>query len=223
MTKDYLTVEYNESERPLTDYPEKLAKYLFEKHAMQSGQRLLEIASGRSELASAFSSLGLNVLATDGSPEAEIYAKNHGIDFKSLIIESNKPMEFESNEFDIVFCKSFIEHLHEPLSFFTEVHRILRPGGMAIFLTPDWEANYKIFFDDVTHVQPFTQVSLKQILDLSGYKSISTYRFRQLPQTWKWPFLNLVCRTVTPFTSSRSKHKFLRWSRELMLSGVGYK
>jgi hypothetical protein len=48
--EDYISVEYNDEKRPQTSYPAKLAKYLFIRFKMQTGQSILEVGSGRSEL-----------------------------------------------------------------------------------------------------------------------------------------------------------------------------
>jgi SAM-dependent methyltransferase len=41
---------------------------------------------------------------------------------------------------DVVMSRSVMEHLADPSSVFAEVHRLLRPGGWFIFLTPNlWD------------------------------------------------------------------------------------
>lgn len=41
------------------------------------------------------------------------------------------------NSVDIFFCGECIEHVEDTPAFLTEVHRVLRPGGTAIFTTPN--------------------------------------------------------------------------------------
>ncbi len=79
------------------------------------------------------------------------------------------------------------------------------------------------FFDDVTHKTPFTEVSLEQITRMAGFEDVKAYSFRQLPITWKYPFINFISSIIAPFVPVRSTNKFLRWSRELMLIGYGIK
>jgi hypothetical protein len=90
-------------------------------------------------------------------------------------------------------------------------------------LVPDWESNYKIYFDDFSHRTPFTKVSLHDLLKMTGFVETSAVRFRQLPIVWKWPIINVFCAAIAPFVPIRSKIKFLRWSRELMIIGSGRK
>ena len=101
--------------------------------------------------------------------------------------------------------------------------RVLKKGGLLITLTPDWESNYKKFYDDFTHRSPFTTISLKDVYELNNFKDVNTFKFRQLPIVWKYPLLNYFCSFISIFIPVRVTNKFLRWSRELMLIGVGRK
>jgi SAM-dependent methyltransferase len=130
---------------------------------------------------------------------------------------------YPSNEFDFVFSKSLVEHLNNPLPYFEEAYRILKPGGILITMVPDWEANYKTYFDDFTHRTPFTRISLNDAYLMANFEGVTVERFRQLPIVWRFPILNIFCALITPFIPVRTKIKFFRWSRELMLVGSGRK
>jgi cyclopropane fatty-acyl-phospholipid synthase-like methyltransferase len=222
--KDYLEVEYNLEKRPLTTYPAKLAKHIFTKFDLQKGEEILEVGSGRSELLEHFKNLGLITYAIDSASSAESYAKSVGAKFEKFeISKTNKEHPFENKKFDIIFSKSFIEHLEHPLEYFNWAYESLKPGGKFINLTPDWEANYKIFFDDVTHVKPFTTITLNQALEFSNFKDIKVFRFRQLPSTWNNKTVNLIARLSALVAHHRTKNKWFRWSRELMIGSIGTK
>ncbi len=47
--RDYVEVVYNEQDRPLTTYPQQLAKYLFERFGLRGGDKLLDIGCGHRE------------------------------------------------------------------------------------------------------------------------------------------------------------------------------
>ena len=133
------------------------------------------------------------------------------------------PLPFENDTFNYVYNKSFLEHLWYPDRFMQEAFRILKPGGSLISLVPDWESNYKTYFDDYTHRTPFTIISLEKIYRISDFTQVKAVKFRQIPLVWKYPALNLICATISPFIPVRTKKKTYRWSRELMLVASGIK
>lgn len=223
MSRDYLEVEYSLTSKPKTQYPGLLAAEVASRWDLKRGDSLLDVACGRAEMSAGFTALGLAVTAVDASPEARAYAESAGATFVAHSVDTNAPIPVQDNSFDVIFCKSFVEHLREPVAFAEDCFRILRPGGKVVFLTPDWEANQKIFFDDVTHVTPFSRTTMRQVLELSGFDCLASYRFRQLPITWRSPSVNIISAAVAPFVPSRTTQKFFRWSRELMLAGVGLK
>ncbi|MEA1956698.1 MAG: class I SAM-dependent methyltransferase [Campylobacterota bacterium] len=211
---DYLNVVYSEENTPYTDYPKQLAKYLFDAFEMKRNHKMLEIGCGRGEMLRNFKELGLDVKGIDLSPKAPEFNKD--IDIKVGNVEEEK-LPYEDNSFDIVYSKSVLEHFYYPERYIKEVYRVLKPKGLILTLVPDWEANYKTYFDDYTHRTPFTSVSLNDILEIHNFKDVNVYKFRQLPLLWKYPFLNYFSAAISPFIPVRTKIKFLRWSRELML------
>jgi len=44
---------------------------------------------------------------------------------------------YEANRFDVVFSDNVLEHLDQPLEVFREVARVLKPGGVFLFKTPN--------------------------------------------------------------------------------------
>lgn len=217
---NYVSVIYDKNIRPLTSYPEKLSKYLFKKYSMNSGNLFLEPGCGRGEFLHEFKKLGLNTFACDLSKEACLDYKDQRVDLVNI---ENETLPYSDNFFDFIYTKSVLEHLHSPVHFLKECFRVLKPGGRVVFLVPDWESNYKIYFDDFTHVTPYTLISLSDALKMAGFTDCNVEKFRQLPLNWKYPSLNVVSKLIAPFVPNRSKVKFFRWSKELMLLGSGKK
>ena len=220
---DYLTVVYGEGVRPYTDYPSKLSTYLFERFKMKPGMTILEPGCGRGEFLRVFKSLGMEAKGLDRSEETRELLSEDSIELTVCDVESNAGLPFSNDSFDIIYNKSFMEHLHNPEVFLHEAFRVLKPGGMILCLIPDWESNYKTYFDDFTHRTPFTKPSLEDILKMCDFENINVNKFRQLPIVWKYPILNYFCAAISPFIPIRVENKFLRWSRELMLVGCAYK
>ncbi len=217
---DYLSAEYSKDRRPYTAYPEKLCAWLFRTFRMKAGMKMLEAGCGRGEFLSHFKNLGLEVCGIDASPAAAEYV--HGIPVSICDIEKER-IPFDDESFDIVYSKSLIEHFIDPEKFVGEAYRVLKPGGMLLTLVPDWESNYKIYFDDYTHRTPFSTAALELLYRVGGLEGTRVMKFRQLPIVWEYPALNMLCSLIAPFVPVRTKTPFLRWSRELMLAGIGRK
>jgi 2-polyprenyl-3-methyl-5-hydroxy-6-metoxy-1,4-benzoquinol methylase len=221
---DYLEIEYSKEKRPLTDYPRKLAIHLFESLSWKAGESLLEFGSGRAELLSHFTELGLVTFAVDSSESSATFAEMAGARFKLLSFRDIESINsLQESEFDIIFSKSFVEHISNPLEFSLACFKLLKPGGLLVTLTPDWESNQKIFYDDLTHIKPFTKVAMQQFLDYGNFTDIEVRTFRQLPSTWDNKFINVLASITAHVSKPRAKNKWMRWSRELMILGVGRK
>ena len=63
--------------------------------------------------------------------------------------------------FDVIYSKSVIEHFYYPEKILKEAYRVLKPGGIIITLTPDWEFIYKSFYEDFTHRTPLPHYPLE--------------------------------------------------------------
>lgn len=98
-------------------------------------------------------------------------------------------------QFDIVFSKSVLEHLQgEGTKGFV---RILKEnigrGGVGFVLLPDWKTCMDVFYDDYTHVSPYTEDSLRDMLRVNGLDAEVSV-FWQVPFAWKHPKLWKVVR-----------------------------
>ena len=222
MNGGYLSAIYSESERPKSDYPFLLAKRLMKVHSIKPGSTLVDLGAGRGEVTIGFAKSGIKVYAVDRDETYRLEMEKEGIKFISHDIGSG-PLPFQDNSIDIVYSKSFLEHLINPEPILEECFRILKPNGKMLHLVPDWESNYKIYFDDHTHKTPFTTVTMRDLYKICGFEPGEIRRFRQLPVTWKYSLLKYPLDFLSFFIHPRTKNKFLRWTRELMIEGVGYK
>ena len=212
MARNYLSVVYDEKSHPYNNYPNKLCTYLFQYFGLKKGMKMLEPGCGRGEFLNNFKEMGLDVVGVDISPEATTY--DNGLEVKLCDVE-NELLPFEDNTFDVIYSKSFIEHLYYPERYLIEAYRVLKPNGVLLTLVPDWESNYKTYFDDFTHRAPFTKISLIDAYKMYGFKEVDVFKFRQLPIVWKYPVLNYFCAAISPFIPGRTKNKFFRsnWNK----------
>ena len=219
---DYISVVYDEKKRPKTQYPFQLADYLCQRFHLRPGMTFLDLGCGRGDFLEAFHQKGLRASGLDGSDSAVQSLKR--FDVRKADLDAGR-FPYDDDIFDVVFSKSVVEHFHNPENFIKETHRILKEGGRIITMTPDWVSQMPIFFDDYTHRTPFTVESLKDMLEILGFKNVTSEKFYQLPILWEHPSLKIVSRFLSLFVpvTLKSKNKFIRWSVELMLLGTGTK
>jgi SAM-dependent methyltransferase len=148
-----------------------------------------------------------------------------GIDVRLSEDFENNLLPFGNESFDIVFSKSVIEHIREPRNFMKETCRVLKPGGRVITMTPDWHSQIYIFYDDPTHVHPYTSTGLKDLFAMYGFKESASELFYQLPVLWKYPLVKIFSKSLQLLGPVKRiyKNKFMRWSRELMILATGVK
>jgi SAM-dependent methyltransferase len=221
--KDYVKVVYDQNRRPLTSYPEKLTSYLVDRFSLEKSSKLLDLGCGRGEFAQGFSSAGMDVVGVDRSKEALL--DNFKFEFVQADLEVDDKLPFSDNTFDVVYTKSVVEHFYYPEKIFTEFHRVLKPGGKLITLTPDWESIFKIFYEDFTHRTPFTLNSLKEIHLMNGFTDVEVEKFYQLPIIWKFNFFKCFSKLISLFVPQGHYlgSKFLRFSKEVMLLSFAIK
>ena len=219
---NYIKVFYNENILPYTEYPSRLCGYLFRRFGMKQGDKLLDVGCGRGDFAKGFKDLGLEVFGIDREKGNSEMLK--GIEIRLSDIE-NDSFPFSDETFDIVFSKSVIEHFWKPDNFIKECRRVLKPGGRIIVMTPDWQSQRRIFYDDYTHVHPYTTTSLNGLLKIYGFREVTSEKFYQLPILWKHSWLKIFskCLQILGPVKKIHKNKFIRWSRELMILASGKK
>lgn len=100
---------------------------------------LLELGAGLGQDSAYFSDLGYEVTATDlniDKLEALL-----GYNFSVQTVDLCKQLLFEDNSFDIVYAHLSLHYFDEATTnqIFTEIHRILKPGGKLAYFTNSTE------------------------------------------------------------------------------------
>jgi SAM-dependent methyltransferase len=210
----YLDVRYSEGQRPYTDYPSKLSAHLSREYLRgYSGAPLLDLGCGRGEFLHGFAELGFKTTGFDRSrPETPRFSE-------PVVVGDYERggLPFEDGEFSVLFNKSVFEHVRDITPLLSECHRVLEPGGRMLSLVPDWTAQWRHFYEDWTHVRPFTLTGLRECIQSHGFEVKEAVRFRQLPLLWQHPYLSPLSDAAALLPSAFKRSKFVRFSKEWML------
>lgn len=112
-----------------------------------------------------------------------------GIDIKDGCDLEKDPLPYDDGSFDVVVMASVIEHLHDPDNLLTQIQRVLRPEGKVICVTPEWTYTLKYFYNDPTHVRPYTHTSLKVMMEMYGFPTLfmGLWTVDKSHQLWRLP------------------------------------
>lgn len=229
----YLETHYLKNEYGEATYPQRLCDHIVEAcirpHFNEvAGKTILDVGSGKGNHLVAFARRGLNVFGIDKIKEHhEVLAQ---FDIRECDLEC-EAFPFETNSMDIVFSKSVIEHVANSDNFFAETRRVLKLGGLAILMCPDWATQAHMYWDDYTHVKPWTRKGLQNALKIHGFQQINATLFRQLPLLWKYPVLEHLADLIVLCPESwkwkdrdESIHReWIRFSKEKMLLATAVK
>ncbi|MGA7521114.1 MAG: methyltransferase domain-containing protein [Acidobacteriaceae bacterium] len=99
-------------------------------------RRVLEIGPGQGYEAERIARAGAQYNAIDLTPESirrvQTRFRRAGLAFQELSVMNAEAMTFPDNSFDIVFTHGVIHHSPHIDAIISEIHRILRPGGMMV-------------------------------------------------------------------------------------------
>lgn len=215
MNSNYLKTIYNTEKKPITKYIYQLVEYLVKRYSITKDQKILDLGCGRGDLLNVFNSLGFDIYGADIA-KSNIEVSSENIQYFDFNTETYK---YPDNMFDVIYSKSVIEHISNTDHFIKEQIRILKPGGMLILLTPDWNSQMNIFYNDYTHIRPYTQKGLNNLLESYDFKEVNTEKFYQYPLYWKYPFMKIIPNILSILGPVRRIHrnKFYRFTRESML------
>lgn len=95
---------------------------------------VLDVGTGKGELAITLAGLGYSVKACDLEPKAP-WPDRDDIEYRQADLNGGIP--YPDADFNYVVCLEIIEHVENPFAFCREIKRVLAAGGRAIVSTPN--------------------------------------------------------------------------------------
>ncbi|KPJ85076.1 hypothetical protein AMJ57_04385 [Parcubacteria bacterium SG8_24] len=147
------------------------------------GRRLLDVGTGPGYLLEAASGLGFDVYGVEPSGYAADRAAERfpGRVHRGRLSEAG----FGDDVFDVVSLTDVLEHVSEPVTLAAEVSRVLKPGGVALIITPNaasWTRRLmgRYWFQyKYEHVMYWDAASLRHLLDRTGLRLLSVENNRK--------------------------------------------
>ena len=186
----------------------RLLKYIGLDH-LSKPCKILDIGSGDGSFIKVCKENGHESFGLDGSKE--------NIDFEK------DRLKFNDKTFDIITMLSVIEHIQNPTNILNEILRVLKKGGILIIITPNFKYCYKNFYDDPTHVRPYTEKSVDSLMKLHGFKNIKVVPMliNKPAFFWNMPFSFFIS-SIFPFKNHQLKKipliNFLKGRSTAMIS-----
>jgi SAM-dependent methyltransferase len=114
--------------------------------------------------------------------QCDIIKTHAASDVRTFVQSCTDLSNLPTAKFDVVFASNLLEHLTLPEAGATldQARNALKPGGRLILLQPNFAYAYRQYFDDVSHLQIFTHVSLVDFLKLHDF-SVQDVKAKFLP------------------------------------------
>lgn len=165
------------TERRLTRYGgarrqriERSRLALLARHARPPGD-LVEIGPGTGSLLEPLTAAGWRYRAVEASPALAAALRSRGAD----VLEAwAPPFPLADASCDVVYADQVLEHMNGidgARAFAAESCRVLRPGGVAFIVVPDYLKERTFFWDvDYTHNFVTTERRVRQLLGDHGFQ-----------------------------------------------------
>ncbi len=102
--------------------------------------RLLDAGCGPAGLVKDYVGIAALVVGTD----AYVTHFDQPAEIDTLVESEIGALPFADNSFHLITCSWVLEHLANPAAVFAEAHRVLKPGGHLVFITPN-ALNYNVW------------------------------------------------------------------------------
>ena len=176
------TYEFEEVVKPKAGLRKKMDAWLKHMEPHRKTGKLLEIGCGQGIFLQYAKDAGWDVTGVDVlEPVVEVARGKRGLNVHlGELVQAN----LDSDTYDACFMSEVIEHIIDPVPLMTEIRRVLRPGGVAVFSTGNacsWTAlfrgaNWEYYrFAGHMHIRFHSPESARALSRVAGYESVDSY------------------------------------------------
>ena len=141
-------------------------RYMFESR-FRDRNEIIDLGPGRC----AFTKLAPErIIAVDNSPAVVDHYKSEGLHIR---LGSADNLPFSDCSMDAVYSCWLLEHLDDPVMALRETKRVLRPNGYGLFIVPSVRSLTRGFYNDYTHIRPYSPQSLAQVARAASLTNFS--------------------------------------------------
>lgn len=120
-------------------------------------------------------------------------------------------LPLEPGSVDGVMCSHVLEHLPACEGAFREFHRVLADQGLLVVRVPPFD---RFFYDDWTHVRPFSRKTLERLAAATGFTPLRIYYYH-----YDIPLRN---RTVMKLINAVRHLPLVRWLVDRLIFQCGF-
>jgi SAM-dependent methyltransferase len=147
----------------LSEWEATFGRYLYASR-FQGRDRVLDIGPGRCWFTRQDSA---RITAIEPEQVLVDHYSREGLDIRAGSVYA---IPFADASVDGVFCCWLFEHLEDPAKAIAEIGRVLRPDGYACLIVPSPRTLGTTFYDDYTHIRPFTRASLLHLAKAGEFR-----------------------------------------------------
>ncbi|MGH9353546.1 MAG: class I SAM-dependent methyltransferase [Terriglobia bacterium] len=142
------------------------ARYLLEVEERGGSRRLLDVGCANGDFPRFMAARGWTVEGV------EVSTSSSPIQDFPVYPQPFPEIPPDTPTYDAVTAWAVIEHVHHPMAYFRKAAKILKPGGIFVFLVPNFAslASRRLFREDVPrHLFFFTRQTVKRYLEDTGF------------------------------------------------------
>lgn len=116
-----------------SEFVRKNEEFVRERFSRVGGLRVLDMGCGHGSFTRYFDEMGAEIVGCDGSEKMLEIAKSSAENIRFDLVDLTKPLPYDNESFDVVFCNQVLMDIDDIEAAFTEAERVLKSGGTFWF------------------------------------------------------------------------------------------